>query len=848
MIRMRKYAIALLLVLLWIPTAHAQQSSMTDKQVMEYIIKENGKGTPRNEIVTKLMERGVTVEQIQRIRNKYERERKGGNLGARDLTGSRDAQGKSRLRQPNGNQRDEREETPANSLSRRRKLRTRDDESTLTERQRQQLREDRETDFSDELDFAMPDSLELLDDFYERPKKTKGKQVFGRNIFNQKLLSFEPNMNIATPNDYVLGPGDAVMVDIWGASQKNLETTVSPDGNIDIEGFGPVQVSGLTVQAANNRLKSTLGRHYAGSRVRLSVGQTKTISVNVVGEVKVPGTYTLSAFATVFHALYMAGGINEIGTLRDIKVYRKGRLISSVDIYDFIMNGTLTGNVRLTSDDIIMVGPYDCLVNITGKVKRPMFYEMKRTESVGTLIKYSGGFTGDAYQKMVRLIRKSEGELSVYSLDEFERGSFQLTDGDSVSVDSVLDRYRNMVEVKGAVFRPGMYQMDGNITTVGQLIAAAGGITEDAFTNRAVMHRRRKDRTLEVVAVDLAGVLNHTVPDVALRNEDILFVPSMKDGQEERTLTIEGEVYYPGVYEYAENTALEDLILQAGGLKDAASVVKVDVSRRIRNNTARESVNEVATVFSFALKEGFVIDGQPGFILEPFDEVYVRRSPGYIEQEHVSIEGEAVFSGTYALEKKGMRLSDLVRNAGGTTQDAYLKGARLERVLTPMEKLKQQSMLKAITNSDSLDMKKLDIGDTRYIGINLDKALENPGSDKWDIVLRDGDRLIIPQYNNTVSINGEVMYPNSVAYQEGANLKYYINMAGGYSLKAKRSRVFAVNMNGTVTRVRSAKDIQPGCEIVVPSKPKRRGISFAELISMGSILSSLGIAIASLIK
>lgn len=848
MTHIRKYAIALLLAAMWLPAARAQQSSMTDKQVMEYIIKENSKGTPRNEIVTKLMERGVTIEQIQRIRNKYEREQRGEGLGTRDLTGSGGTRGKSRLRQPNGSQRDEQEETPANTRNRRRKSQRRTEEETLTDRQRQQLREDRETEFYDELDFAVPDSMDLLDDFYERPEKPKGKQVFGRNIFNQKLLSFEPNMNIATPGDYVLGPGDAVMVDIWGASQKSVEATVSPDGDIDIEGHGPVQVSGLTVQAANTRLKNTLGPYYGGSSIRLSVGQTKTISVNVVGEVKVPGTYTLSAFATVFHALYMAGGINEIGTLRDIKVYRKGRLISTVDVYDFILNGTLTGNVRLTSDDIVMVGPYDCLVNITGKVKRPMFYEMKRTESVGTLLKYSGGFTGDAYQKMIRLIRKSEGELSVYSLDEFERGSFQLTDGDSVSVDSVLDRYRNMVEVKGAVFRPGMYQMDGSITTVGQLVEAAGGVTEDAFTNRAVMHRRRKDRTLEVVSVDIAGLLNHTVPDIALRNEDVLFVPSMKDGQEERVLTIEGEVYYPGVYEYAENTALEDLILQAGGLKDAASVVKVDVSRRLRNNTALESNNEMATVFSFALKEGFVIDGEPGFVLEPFDEVYVRRSPGYVEQEHVIVEGEAVFPGTYALDKKGLRLSDLMRNAGGATPEAYLKGARLERILTPMERLKQQSMLKAITNNDSTDMKKFDVGNTRYIGINLDMALEHPGSDKWDIVLRDGDRLIIPQYNNTVSINGEVMYPNSVAYQEGASLKFYINMAGGYSLQAKRSRVFAVNMNGTVTQIRSAKDIQPGCEIVVPRKQKRRGISFAEIISMGSIVSSLGIAIASLVK
>lgn len=844
---MRKYIVLLLLTFLWMPSVHAQQSSMSDKQVMAFIIKENERGTDREQIVTKLIERGVPIEQIRRIREKYEREKKKTNLGVRDLTGSSSARSASRLREANGDKREDREED-RRTMRRRTPKRTEVDESTLSEQQRRQLREEREYMYNDELDYILPDSLSyLMEDYDEAPDK-KGKQVFGRNIFNQKSLSFEPNMNIATPDDYVLGPGDAVLVDIWGASQKSIESTVSPDGNIDIEGFGPVQVSGLTVQAANARLRASLGRHFSGSQVRLSVGQTKTISVNVIGEVEVPGTYTLSAFATVFHALYMAGGTNDIGTLRNIKVYRKGRLISTVDIYDYILNGKLTGNVRLTSDDVIMVGPYECLVNVAGKVKRPMFYEMKRTESVGTLLRYAGGFAGDAYQKSVRLIRKSEGEMAIYTIDEFERGSFQVTDGDSLYVDSVLDRYKNMVEVKGAVFRPGMYQMDGAITTVKQLIEAAGGLSEDAFTARGVMHRRRKDRTLEVLSLDLGSIMNHTVPDVALKNEDVLFIPSLREGQEERTLTIDGEVYYPGIYDYAENTTLEDLVLQAGGLKDAASVVKVDVSRRVRDNAALEASNEIATSYSFSLKDGFVVDGEPGFVLKPFDEVYVRRSPGYTEQEHVTVEGEVAFSGMYVLNKKNMRLSELVKSAGGVTEEGYLKGARLERVLTPVEKLKRESILRLITNGDSLDMKKLDLGDTRSIGINLDMALKHPGSDEWDIVLQDGDRLIVPQYSNTVSINGEVMYPNTVAFSTGAGLKYYINMAGGYSQNAKKSRVFAVNMNGTVTKVRSAKDIQPGCEILVPAKPKKRGLSFMELMSMGSITATLASVIVALLK
>lgn len=833
---LKKYLVIWILLLSCFPAARAQQSQMSDKQVMNFIVKENEKGTSRNEIVTKLMERGVSIEQIRRLRDKYEREKGKSSLGARDLTGGTD--GQSRLRKPNG---DKRPSAAGDPVLRRRRAA---EANGLSAAERARLKDNRAQEFSDELDFAFPDSLKY---YIDESDEMQGRQVFGRNIFNRELLTFEPNMNIATPADYVLGPGDAVMIDVWGASQKAIQGTVSPEGTVDIEGFGPVQVSGLTVQAANARLRSTLGQRYSGSSVRLSVGQTRTISVNVIGEVNVPGTYTLSAFATVFHALYMAGGINDIGTLRDIKIYRKGRLISSVDIYDFILNGKLSGNVRLASDDVIMVGPYGCLVDITGKVKRPMYYEMKTTESVGTLLKYAGGFAGDAYRDVIRLIRKSEGELTIYSLDEFERNKFQLTDGDSVYVDSVLARYRNMVEVKGSVFRPGMYQMDGSVTTVRQLIQMAGGLTEDAFTARAVMHRRRKDRTLEVISIDVEGLMNHTVPDVALRNEDVLFIPGVKDGQEERTFSIEGEVYYPGIYEYAENTTLEDLVLQAGGLKDAASVVKVDVSRRIRNNTSLNANDEVASAFSFALKDGFVVDGKQGFVLEPFDEVFVRRSPGYVEQEHVIVDGEIAFAGTYVLTRKGQRLSELVKNAGGVTKDAYLEGARLERKLTAEEKIKKQSMLR-MAMDDSIDVKKLDLSDTRNVGINLGMALKNPGSDEWDIVLQKDDRLVIPQFNNTVSISGEVRYPNSVSYRNGAKLDYYINMAGGYSDKARKKRVYAVNMNGTVSRVRSAKDIRPGCEIVIPAKKERRGLSTAEVISMSSVLGTLTIALATLLK
>lgn len=830
----------LLLFVVLLPSVQAQTSPMTDNQVMEYIIKENDKGTARDIIVRRLIEKGVPIEQIRRIRDKYEKEQKNTQLGARDITGG----GKNlndRMRNKNDNQ-------ELSGSYQRKAEQKQQDPRQLTDRQKQ-LREEQNFDmYSDAFGDMLPDSLAMYDEIMGYPKAKNEKVIFGRNIFNRKNLSFEPEMNIATPRDYRLGPGDAVYIDVWGASQKTYQGTVSPEGSIDIEGYGPVQVSGMTIEQANRHLKATLGQRYSGSNIRLTVGETRSITVNVMGEVVLPGTYNLSAFATVFHALYMAGGVNDIGTLRNIKVYRNGTLVSKVDVYDYILGGNLTGNVRLASGDVITVDPYDCLVNITGKVKRPMYYEMKSTESLSTLIRYAGGFTGDAFPDAVRLVRKSGGRYSVYNLDEFERASFQMADGDSVFVDSVLNRYTNMVEVKGAIFRPGMYQMDGSITSVRQLIEKAGGPTEDAFTDRIILYRRKEDRSLKAMSINLNGLMNHTEADIALNNEDVIYIPTLQEIKAKRVLQIKGEVLYPGEYDFIENLTLEDFILQAGGLTDAASMVKVDVSRRIRNNQATSGGNEVCKMYSFALKEGFVVEGEPAFVLEPFDEVYVRRSPGYTEQEHVEVEGEVAFAGTYALTKKTFRLTDLIKECGGFNSDAYVAGARLERRLTPVEKVQQESLLKVALSGDSVDVKKLDLGDTRYVGINLDKAIANPGSEEWDLVLRDGDRLVIPQFNNTVSISGEVMFPTTVTYKKGARLSYYINKSGGFSLKAKERRAFVVHMNGTVSRIRSSKDIQPGCEIVVPAKSKRRRITIGEILSMGTMTATLGTVIATLLK
>ena len=825
------------------PLLATAQSSMTDDQLMQFVIKEHNAGTSQQQIVTKLMQRGVDIQQIRRVKAKYERQIKQSGLG--NVADKAVGDAETRMRQNNGKTKDS--NTPEITTSK--------DAGTSYHIQDittwQQTYDENSEDFirmQAELGGLLPtDSIEWLNQLLKE-KELDQKKVFGRDIFNNKELTFEPNMNIATPQNYKLGPGDAVFIDIYGASQKTIEGTISPDGEITIDGFGPVHVSGLTVAQANSKLRSTLGARYSSSQIKLTVGQTKTIMVNVMGEVKVPGTYTLSAFATVFHALYMAGGTNELGTLRSIKVYRNNKLVTVVDIYDYILNGKLTGNIRLADNDVIVVGPYDCLVNITGKVKRPMYYEMKRNESLSTLLKYSGGFAGDAYTKSVRVVRKTGQQRSVFNIEEFDMASFHVSDGDSVSVDSILPRYENTVELKGAVFRPGLYQLGNNINSVRSLIEHAEGITEEAFTNRAVMHRMKADRTLEVVSVDLAGILNGTSADIPLKENDVLFVPTKQDAMVDRTITIHGEVHYPGIYKYADNETIEDFILQAGGLRESASMVKVDVARRVSDPKATVNDSIIARTYSFAIKDGFVIDGTPGFTLMPFDEVYVRKSPGYSAQQNIKVEGQAMFPGTYTLSMKNERLSDILKKAGGVTDLAYTPGARLERRITPDEKLRMQTitnMLNSQSGNDSLDIKKLDLGNTYYVGIELDKAIAEPGGDA-DIVLREGDRLIIPEYNGTVKISGDVMYPNTVAYEKGKRASYYIDQAGGWGDRAKKSNTYIIYMNGTVAKVGHNAKIMPGCEIVVPSKPKKDARTLAQILTIGTSVASLATMIATI--
>lgn len=826
---MRRFILATVFSVLTTVGAMAQ---MSDSQVMDFIAREHKAGTSQSQIVTKLMQRGVKIDQIRRLRNQYDSQVK--SRGTKVVTEGTAAKGSSVMRTDNSKLQAV-EETSDKFIG------TSKDMTTAKQGTTGELATDARTEHD-----AVERDIQATQGI---PGEAAGKKVFGRDIFNQRALSFEPNMNIATPENYVLGPGDQVVIDIYGASQKTLQLTVSPEGTVTVPEYGPIQVGGMSVGAANAKIRRSLGSRYRSSEVKLTVGQTRTILVNVMGEVRVPGTYTLSAFATVFHALYRAGGINDLGTLRNIKVFRNGRLITVVDIYEYILNGRLAGNVRLQENDVIQVGAYDCLVGITGNVKRPMFYEMRKNESVGTLVKYAGGFTGDAYRKSVRLVRQTGEKYAVFNVGEFDMNTFKVDDGDAITVDGILNRYENMVEVKGAVFRPGQYHLGEGTTSVRSLIQQAEGVTEDAFTAHAILHRMKPDRTLQVIPVDVKGILEGSSADIPLQNEDVLFIPTQSDRVAERTLTIGGEVFSPGVYQYADNTTIEDLIMQAGGLTDAASTAKIDVSRRIVDPKATTSSKEIAKTYSFSLKDGFIIDGDRDFLLEPYDVVQVRRSPGFQSPRMITVAGEVMFEGDYALAYKNQRLSDAIKAAGGVTDQAYVRGARLERRLNDDERARRDMLVRQlsmqVSTTDSVRLSQLDLGDVYSVGIHLDEALANPGSDA-DITLREGDRLIVPEYNGVVKISGNVMYPNTVAYKKGKNYKWYVNQAGGFANRSKKRATWIVYQNGTMSKVGRGVEIEPGCEIIVPAKTKTSGFALGQWLTIGTSVTSMAAMIATL--
>lgn len=791
-------------------------AQMSDSQVIEYVKTEHAKGVSQEAIGKALLQRGVSQTQLLKIKSQIEQQRQSNTQMGKSDSGSV-------LRT-----------APLDRTSKRQADRLASPHSDKT------------------IYWNMDgDSIIIVD--------TLRNEIFGKNIFNKKNLTFAPEMNIPTPTNYKLGAGDEVVIDIWGASQTTIRKTITPEGSINIENLGPIFLTGMTVEQANDFVKRKLSALYAGvededgtSYISLTLGQIRTIQVNVMGEVVTPGTYTLSSLSSVFHALYLAGGINDIGSLRSVNLYRGGKRIASVDIYDYLLHGKSSDEIRLSDGDAIIVPAYQSLVSITGEVKRPMWYEMTKDEHVSDLINYAGGFTGKANTENISLSRKTGKYRQMYTLSPETISSFTLTDGDSISIRKGLERYENRVEVQGSVFFPGYYEIGGDIKTVKDLIKKAGGLKEDAFLDRAVLTREKDDLTFETLALNLNNLESSKFGDTPLRKNDILYIAANTIDEDLGDFTIAGMVANPGQYSFAENTTIKDLIVRAGGLLSSASTARVDVSRRVIDPASTTNATIIAETFSFSIQDGLIADGKDSFVLEPYDQVYVRKSPGFQEQRNVRIDGEVLFPGTYTLVEKEQRISEIVKLAGGLSNNAYAEGARLIRTMTDDERARQKQYLETLargTLKDSISTASLETSIEYTVGIELARAIQNPKSE-YDIVLRENDRLIIPEFNNTIKINGAVMHPNTVLYKKGESLKYYIEQAGGYSDLAEKKRAYIVYMNGMTAKAKgSSKNlIKPGCEIIVPTKEQREKMTLGQTIALGSSITSMASVIALLIN
>lgn len=793
---MKKHAFLLIALVVMVAFVTPAKAQMSDDAVISYV--ENGLavGKSQTDMAKELAARGVTKAQAERIKAKYEQSQASQESAAK-VAG-------------------------------------------VQERQRRTSDGPLETSTGD-LDAV---SVEL--------STPNAKNVFGRNIFRSGNLTFAPSANLPTPVNYVLGPGDEVIIDVWGTNQATIRRTISPDGTINIPDLGMISLNGMTIKEADAYMKRKLGQIYsvdgddAKSEIKLSLGNIRTIQVNMMGEVANPGTYYLSSLSNIYHALHRAGGVSGLGSLRAIQLIRKGKVIAVIDIYDFIRDGK-TNETILEEGDIINVPTYDIIVDIAGNVKRPMSYELKKGETIADLIDYAAGFTGDAYTKNLRMIRKNGSEYQIFTVNEPDYASFELMEGDALTVGAMLDRFENKLEIKGAVYRPGTYELGSEIRTVKDLIAKAEGLKGDAFTNRALITREREDLTLEMLPVDIGAIMAGTAADVELMKNDVLYIPSIHDLKDLGNITVEGEVAKPGTFVYAENTTLEDAIMLAGGLLESASTVKIEVSRRIKNPESITQNDTIGKVYTFSFKDGYVLDGETGFVLQPYDRVLVRRSPGYVAQSSVNISGEVIFPGSYVLTHKEERLSDLVKKAGGLNSWAYVRGARLLRQMNAEEVARLASTGKVLQNiSDNVDVSGIDKAAVYSVGIDLESALAKPGSEA-DLVLREGDRLVVPEYINTVKVSGNVMYPNVITYNPSYTVKDYVEQAGGYGFRTKKSKSYIIYLNGTVQKARrwSKKVIEPGCEIVIPEKRERES-KLENILSISTTAASLGTMIATI--
>lgn len=811
--------------------------ALTDTQVINYIKTQMAAGKSQEQIGKELLAKGVTPDQVKRIKAKLEQEQGNDKSATGSVTpGSRMRnQGSSSKGTTKG------KTTPKNTSN---GLETTDPNAggilTIDEYVKTEPIE------SGYLMFEVDENGKPIGTgmTYE---ELNGKIIYGHDIFEDREgVSFEPNSNMATPQNYRLGPGDEVIIDIWGASEDNIRAEISPDGSIIISQIGPVFLNGKTVAEANTYIKNLFAKKYAGvgteTDVNLSLGNIRSIIVDVMGEVTTPGSYRISPFSTAFHAIYNAGGLNEIGSMRDVGVIRNGKKIATVDFYDLLFNGKDGGNIRLQEGDVIVVPAYSQLVNVEGNAKRPMYYEMKPTESLATLLNYAGGFAGDAYTDVVRIERQNGLDKGLLTVGKADFAQYKLQDGDIVTIGTVSDRYSNQVELKGSVNVPGTYAISNNLSTLRELLQTAQGLTEDAYLDRALIYRERPDRSLEVMAVNLNDLMSGTIADIQLNKNDIIEIANINEITERGDFTINGYVAFPGKYAYAAGTTIEDLILQAGGLLEGASTAKVEVSRRIVDPNSTEASSQIANVYSFDIADKMAVGKDRGFKLEPYDIVTIRKSPIYSAQEQLTVQGQVLFPGLYTIQSRNERISTIIKRAGGLLESAYVKGAYLRRQMTPEQRaMREETIRLAQANSnsaDSLSINALDLSTVYSVGIDLEKALANPGG-AADFTVQEGDVLMVPEIQSTVKIGGDVLFPNTVVYVPGKNLSYYVDQAGGYGERARKNKAYVVYMNGSVAKGKKSTPIEPGCQIIIPSKPENDKFDWTKVLSIATTLGSI---------
>ncbi len=806
--------------------------ALTDTQVINYIKTQAAAGKSQDQIGKELLAQGVSADQIKRIKAQYEKEQaESGNSTNSTATST------SRLRK-NVN-----ETTPNNKSNNKSK-------DGFPGMQTQQ---------GMPMPYIIPGTqgmqgVDLMDGtqvdvmgypyYYQDEEKTK---IYGHDLFDSKDITFEPNANLATPQNYRLGPGDEVIIDIWGASEDNIRQEISPDGRIMISQLGPVYLNGLTVAEANKQIKNLFAKKYSGvgtdTDINLTLGNVRSIQIDVLGEVTTPGTFRLSPFSNVFHALYNAGGINEIGSLRNIGIYRDGKRIATLDVYDYLFKGKDTGNIRLQEGDVVIVPTYSELIEVEGNVKRPMKYELKQNESLAKLLEYAGGFSGDAYSDAVRVTRQNGLEKELSTVTKKEYPAYLLQDGDLVTVGMVTDLFSNQVEISGSVYRPGTYAISENMQTLRNLIEAAEGLTDDAFLGRAIIYREGPDRALKVISVNIGDLMAGSIADMQLNKNDIITIINANEIKELGDFSIQGLVKFPGQYPYAEGTSLKDLILLAGGLLEGASTARVDISRRLVEQNANDATNQLAQTFSISIEDGLGKGEAAEFILKPYDLVQVRQSPTYSPQQVMTVEGQVLYPGNYVVEERNERVSEIIKRTGGLLESAYIKGAFLKRKVSDEEKAKIEetkrlAKAKSQSDTDSLSIDELSVDAYTNVGIDLEKAINNPGS-TYDFVVRDGDVLVVPEQQSTVNISGDVLFPNTVVYVPGKKLKYYIEQAGGYGERARKNKAYIIYMNGSVAQAKNSSTIEPGCQIIVPSKPESATFDWTKVLSIATTLGSL---------